>query len=337
MSNRRSASCARWVTCFTSVFLVGLLACIALGEISLGFNGQAELEYLRNTKTRLTPYTAESIKSLRGHLDRLEAKGVPTPPLPPDGWTRQTTRSGRVASGRVSYHFDRVGLQWVQLVNFIDQLESHFSIQSVDIRSRGSLTHREIARVDITVAVTSETTRRQAATTFPGSGDAARSRQDGPNRHYADRSSSPDHSASRLRLPVRPPFRFVPSLRRSAGQGAFIQTSFGIPSLDIRYPGSLTHREIAPGDITVAVPIETTRRQAATTFPGWMDAARCRQDDSNRHYADRATSPDHSVSRLRRPVRPSFRFVPSLRCSAGRGSFIQTSVSPLNFITHDHA
>ena len=84
MSNRRSASRARWVTCFTSLFLVGLLACIALGEISLGFNGQAELEYLRNTKTRLTPYTDESIKVLRGHLDRMEAKGVPTPPPPPD-------------------------------------------------------------------------------------------------------------------------------------------------------------------------------------------------------------------------------------------------------------
>ena len=138
MSNRRSTSRTRWVTCFTSLFLVGLLACIALGEISLGFNGQAELEYLRDTKTRLTPYTDESINVLRGHLDRLEAKGVPTPPLPPDGWTRQTTRSGDVASGRVTYHFDRVGLQWVQLVNFIDQLEVHFSIQSLDIRSRGS-------------------------------------------------------------------------------------------------------------------------------------------------------------------------------------------------------
>ena len=219
MSNRRSTSHARWITCFTSLFLVGLLACIALGEISLGFNGQAELEYLRNTKTRLTPYTEESIKVLRGHLDRMEAKGVPTPPLPPDGWTRQTTRSARVASGRVTYNFDRAGLPWVQLVNFIDQLEAHFSIQSLDIRSRGSLTHREIARVDITVAVPIETTRRQAATTFPGSGDSSRRRQDGPNRHYADRSSSPDHSASRLRLPVRPSFRFVPSLQSSAGQG----------------------------------------------------------------------------------------------------------------------
>ena len=267
----------------------------------------------------------------------MEAKGVPTPPLPPDGWTRQTTRSGRVASGRVTYHFDRVGLQWVQLVNFIDQLESHFSIQSLDIRSRGSLTHREIARVDITVAVPIETTRRQAATTFPGSGDAARRRQDDPNRHYADRSSSPDHSASRLRLPVRPPFRFVPSLRRSAGQGAFILTSFGSTSLDNRSQGSLTHREIALVDITMAVPIETTRRQAATTFPGWRDAARRRQDGPNLHYADRASSPDHSAPRLRLPVRPPFRFVPSLRRSAGQGSIIQTSVSSLNFITHDHA
>ncbi len=225
MNNRRSASRARWITCFTSLFLVGLLACIALRDIPLGFKGQAELEYLRNTKTRLTPYTAECIKSLRGHLKRMEVKRVPNPPPPPAGWTRQTTRSGDVASGRVTYHFDRVGLQWVQLVNFIDQLESHFSIQSLDIRSRGSLTHREIARVNITVAVPIETTRRQAATTFPGWRDAARRRQDGPNRHYADRASSPDHSASLLRLPVRPSFRFVPSLRRSAGQGSFIQTS----------------------------------------------------------------------------------------------------------------
>lgn len=225
MSIRRSPSRARWISCFTSWVLVGLLAWIGLGGVSLGFNGQTELTSLKNTKTRLTPYSGDSIEVLRARLNRFEARGLPTLPPPPDGWTFQTTRSGSVASGRVSYHFDQVGLKWVQLVNFIDQLETHFSIQSLDIRSQGNLNHREIDRVNITVAVPIETTRRQAATTFPDRRDAARRRQDGPNRHYADRSSSPDHSAPRLRRPLRTSFRFVPSIRRSAGRGSFIQTS----------------------------------------------------------------------------------------------------------------
>mgnify|MGYP003674203236 CR=1 FL=1 len=326
MTRRRSPTKIRWVTCFTSWSLVGLLACVGSGEISLGFNGQTELEYLRNTKTRLTPYSADSIDELRAHLVQYEAEGSPTPPRPPVGWTMQTTRSGSGASGRVSYHFDRSELPWVQLVDFIDQLETHFSIQSLDIRSRGSLTQRDITQVDITVVVPIETTRRQAATTFPGWEDTARSRQDGSIRPFADRSSTPDQSAARLRLPVRPPFRFVPSLRLFAGQGSFILPALGIPSLDILSQGGLlTHREIARVDTTVAVPIETTRRQAATTFPGPEVAARRRKHGSPRHFADRASTPDQSAARLRLPVRTAFRFVPSLRRSAAEDLFIQPS------------
>jgi|GEM_PF-4142814 len=145
-------------------------------------------------------------------------------------------------------------------------------------------------------------------------------------RHSAVRSSTPDQSASRLRLPARTAFRFVPSLRRSAAVGSFIPTPFGISSLDVRSRGGLlTHREIARVDITVAVPIETTRRLAATTFPGPEVAARRRQHGSIRHFADRASTPDQSAARLRLPVRTAFRFVPSLRRSAAEDSFIHPS------------
>ena len=223
MTHRRSTARTRWGPCLASWILVGLLAWTHLGEVSLGFSGQAELEYLKNTQIRLGPFTVESITELQVQLDRLEAQGFPTPPPPPVGWTVQATRNGSDASGRVSYHFDRNELPWVQLVNFIDQLEAHFSIHSLDIQSRGTLTHREIARVEITVAVPNETTRRQAATMFPGPGFTGPRRQDGPTPHYADRSPSPDHPAFRLRRPLRTAFRFVPSLRRSAGGDSFIQ------------------------------------------------------------------------------------------------------------------
>jgi|AntAceMinimDraft_12_1070368.scaffolds.fasta_scaffold02116_3 hypothetical protein len=72
------------------------------------------------------------------------------------------------------------------------------------------------------VAVLIETTRRQAATRFPGHGFAGPRRHDGSNPHSAERSPPPDHPAPRLRRPLRTVFRFVPSLRRSAGVDSFI-------------------------------------------------------------------------------------------------------------------
>jgi hypothetical protein len=223
MTNRRSVSRSQWVTCLASVFLVSLLAYVARGDVALGFSGQAELAYSRNAKIQLAPYTLEAIRALREDLSRLETEGFPTPPPPPVGWSRQWRNSVSDAASRVDYQLDRSGLAWVQLVEFIDQLETHFRIESLDIRSRGSLTHREIAQVNITIAVPIETTRRQAATTFLGSGFAALRRQDIANPLYAVRSSAPDHSASRLRRPVRTAFRFAPSIRRFAGGVSFIK------------------------------------------------------------------------------------------------------------------
>jgi hypothetical protein len=115
------------------------------------------------------------------------------------------------------YNRDWGNLGWNESVKLIDQLEAHFSIQLLDLRSGDRLTHHEIDRVNITVVVPIETTRRQATTPFPGSGDAAQCRQEGTNRSlrrpfvftgpfaFPAQSSGPDF------VPFRP---VPPALRR---------------------------------------------------------------------------------------------------------------------------
>ncbi|MDI1335802.1 MAG: hypothetical protein PSU94_06410 [Lacunisphaera sp.] len=141
---------ARWLfLAFSAGLLLAVLSVRQRSDL-LRFAEDSELVRLRAERQRLSAFEPAAVRALQTALDTREDRVATLRPWP-EGWSVQ---AGEPIDGseRVSWRLAPIGPpSWSELVKAVLALASvpGNRISSVEIRSRGTLTEREIASVEI--------------------------------------------------------------------------------------------------------------------------------------------------------------------------------------------
>lgn len=212
MKRRSKVSRRRWLVLGGSVALAVILFALRLHGLPPGLQPGGERQALLAEKARLAPYTAQSLASLRSELARAEAQESSPHYSVPVNWHAQALPAGSDGAARIRYRRD-AELQWAELVDFVGWIENVQQIESLEIRSSGSLSKREISAAEIIVRGIPGTTRRQSGSTFPEAVGPASSRKVGRGPSLRLASSFAGGLRARLRNRAQRPLRPVPTLR----------------------------------------------------------------------------------------------------------------------------
>ncbi|OAM90406.1 hypothetical protein OH491_01575 [Termitidicoccus mucosus] len=180
-----------WAVFAASLMLLAVTIIVRRHGLPQGLHPDNEMEVLLAEKERLAPFNAESVSHLRTELARFEAPPAKPDWLPPTSWQTQALPSETDGITRTRYTTGAIS--WTCLVTFISKLEVRGQIESLDIRSRGSRTKREIATVEITVRSSPGTTRRSTGAMFPDAEGPASARKvgRGPSLRWSSRPDPP--------------------------------------------------------------------------------------------------------------------------------------------------
>lgn len=214
---------AQWLgLAFGAALLTAVLTVRQRGDL-LRFAEDTELVRLRTERLHLSAYEPAAVHALQTAADVLEERRA-TRRHWPEGWSARTVPTSDDSTG-VSWRITPLGTPtWTGLVNAVSDLASvpGNRIVSVEIRSRGTLTDRGIASVEILLEQPSATPSHRnssGGTGWPGAEVPATPPAVGPGPSLRRPAASAEPPASgQAFAPVRPdprgPRAGLPSTRQ---------------------------------------------------------------------------------------------------------------------------
>lgn len=200
---------ARWLFLTFGVALLAVVLYVRQHGELLRFAEDGELVRLRAERQRLSAFEPAALRATQAKLEELEKRTATDRPWP-EGWSGREENPGEDAGG-ATWRLSPTGVpSWTGLVNAIGTLVSvpGSRIVSVQIRSRGTLTERQMASVEIVLTQpTTPWSRRNPSggTTGPGAGDPATPTAVGAGPSLRRPSASAEPPApGQASAPIRP-------------------------------------------------------------------------------------------------------------------------------------
>lgn len=208
-----NVSPVRWSALACSALLLGALLVVRQRDLPSALRPYPDRTALEAEKLQLAPFGDDVVRALRTEMAQLLQRGVSPDESVPGNWLVDPVPPDAGGANRTRYVSLAPPPVWSDVISLVSRLEDRTDIVSLDIRSQGTTRKRGISRVEIVVPGTPGTTRRPAGATVPGAGRPDQPRTVGPGPSLRLPSADTVRQPSRSRLPARPSFRSVPTLR----------------------------------------------------------------------------------------------------------------------------
>lgn len=178
----------RWIVPSSSLALALAMSVLWWRGLPTAMRPDAERQSLLSDKSRLAAFTNEAREHLRADLAAMEARSRDAAPLVRSPWRIEAVPPDAQGSPHLRYTAG-APVRWSEITALVQQLGTTGRVMSLDIRSSGDLSRREIASAEIVVR-RAPRPRRQARARPPRSECGRPRPAGGPIRTRATRTST---------------------------------------------------------------------------------------------------------------------------------------------------